>query len=180
MLCSERALGASLKESSREDKEASMASVKGATVTGGNTTGCVETNPTVWGIWLLEHVISQGINATFRVTCTFAYYAVSGSQCWWGCLLWFYILYTKVRDCFRSRRIILIVDLSTVCIDLPSRITPSVVTCRTARWHHHWTHPPTNWQYMASGARHIARDKCNLPGNLQTKSDQTTKAWVWG
>ena len=41
-----------------------------------------------------------------------------------GYLLRFYIhvLYTKVRDCFRSHRIILIVDLSTVCIDLPSRI----------------------------------------------------------
>jgi len=26
---------------------------------------------------------------------------------------------------------------------------------------------------MASGVRHIARDKCNFPGNLQTKSDRT-------
>jgi len=34
----------------------------------------------------------------------------------------FNILYTKVRDCFRSCRIILVVDLLTVCIDLPSRI----------------------------------------------------------
>jgi len=26
---------------------------------------------------------------------------------------------------------------------------------------------------MASEVRHIARDKCNFPGNLQTKSDRT-------
>ena len=26
---------------------------------------------------------------------------------------------------------------------------------------------------MASRVRHIARDKCNFPGNLQTKSNQT-------
>ena len=27
---------------------------------------------------------------------------------------------------------------------------------------HHWTHPPTNWRYMASGVHHITRDKCNF------------------
>ena len=44
------------------------------------------------------------------------------SQHWWGCLLLFNILYTTVRDCYRSRRITLIMGLSSVCIDLPSGI----------------------------------------------------------
>jgi len=32
-----------------------------------------------------------------------------------------FILYTKVRDCFRSHRTIFVVDLSSVSANLPSR-----------------------------------------------------------
>ena len=51
-----------------------------------------------------------------------------------------------------------------------SNLSPHLLT---AWWRHHRTYPPTNWRSMASGVRHIARDKYNFPGNLQTKSDRT-------
>jgi len=44
---------------------------------------------------------------------------VSRSQHWWGYILLLCILYTKVRDCYRSHRIILVMGLST---NLPPRI----------------------------------------------------------